>query len=75
MVLSDNESTEGGGEKDDDAQDDVQILEEPTMKAIRNQVVSGIRLIRQGLQMQEQGLEMVEVAVKGSAVEDLPNII
>ncbi len=52
-----------------------QILEEPMMKAIRNQAVSGIRLIRQGLQMQEQGLEMVEVAVKGSAVEDLPNII
>ena len=76
MVLSDDESTEGGAEKDDDeAEDDVQILEEPTMKAIRNQVVSGIRLIRQGLRMQEQGLEMVEVAVKGSAIEDLPNIM
>ena len=25
--------------------------------------------------MQEQGLEMVEVAVKGSAIEDLPNIL
>ncbi len=74
VIISNDEDTSMCMDKEEEGPD-IKILEEPTKHAIKNQVISGIRLVRQGLRMQEQGLEMVEVAVKGSAIEDLPNIL
>ncbi len=71
IISDDKDASMEATEKDEDEVPDIEILEEPTKNAIKNQAISRIRLIQQGLRIQEQGLEIV----KGSAIEELPNIL
>ena len=54
---------------------DIEIIEEPTRDAVKQQAVSAIWLLKNAAAMQHQAFQMLENSLKATTMADLPHLI
>ncbi len=54
---------------------DIEIIEEPTRDAVKQQAVSAIRLLKNAAAAQHQAFQMLENSLKATTMADLPRLI